>query len=88
MHKIKIIDIREHGLTGFIEVDVRAIKEDGNVITEGPLKTYGTDAHRLKEQHNGDVMNWLMSVKNAHQAHAGLHDSVVTQLKGLKGTIL
>jgi hypothetical protein len=88
MYQIKIIDIREHGLTGFIEVDVRAIKQDGNVITEGPLKTYGTDANRLKTQHDGNVMNWLMTVKNAHQAHAGLHDSVVTQLKGLKGTIL
>jgi hypothetical protein len=87
MYGLKIVEVREHG-TGYVEVVVRAVKTEGNSTVEGPEKTYGTDADRLKLQHAGSVANWLLSVKQEHQAHAGLHDSVLDQLHGFKGKIL
>ena len=84
---MRVLDIREHG-TGYIEVVVCAVEVNGNVTREGPPKVYGTDTDRLKYGHGGDVMNWLLSVKQEHQAHAGLHDSALAQLSGLKGKVL
>jgi hypothetical protein len=80
--KIIVKDAKVHAVTGYMEVDVVAVNDEGK---EGPIKTYGTDAHQLKAAFNGNVELWLASVKGTHELHAGHHEDLAAQLMGFKG---
>ena len=80
--KIVVKDAKVHQVTGYIEVDVVAVDDNGK---EGPIKTYGTDAHHLKSAYNGDIKLWLASVKGTHEQHAGHHEALAAELLGMKG---
>jgi hypothetical protein len=86
--KIVIKNVRVHGATGYIEVDVVAVQEDGNSKIEGPVKTYGTDAHCIQASYSGNVQLWLDAVKGMHQEHSGHHRAIVDQIVALKGKAL
>ena len=82
---ILIKDAKVHPVTGYMELDVVAVNEQG---VHGPVKTYGTDTHQLKEKFNGDIDLWLASVKGTHELHAGHHDELVEKFMWLKGKTL
>lgn len=87
-YEIEVCNARANGTTGHVDVDVRAVEGDGNSTHYGPVRTYGIDATALKTQYNGDVQSWLQWVKREHQAHHGLHASMMATLHSLKGTRL
>ncbi len=84
-HNILIKDIRIHGSTGYIEVDVVAVDDNSSGGRVGPLHTYGICPHEIKARYGGSVEVWLKTVKGMHQKHAGFHDDLVAQLQGWKG---
>lgn len=80
--KIFVKNSKVHSSTGYMEVDVVAVNDKGE---EGPMKTYGTDAHQLQSVYNGNISLWLASVKGTHVLHAGHHESMAAQLLAMKG---
>ena len=79
---IKVKDARVHPVTGYMEVDVVAVNEQG---VEGPKKTYGTDTHQMQAKYNGDIELWLASIKGTHELHTGHHDALTAKFMALKG---
>jgi hypothetical protein len=84
-YDIEIMDARANATTGHVEVDVCAVEENDGSIHRGPKRTYGIDATQLKVQYNNDVSEWLNKVKRDHQAHHGLHVSLIGTLNAMKG---
>lgn len=80
--KIIVKDVKVHQATGYMEVDVVAVDDNGNA---GPIKTYGTDVHQLKSVYNGDIQLWLASIKGTHEEHHGHHEDLAAQLMAMKG---
>ncbi len=85
MYEILVKDVRIHGSTGYIEVDVVAVQETPSGTRMGPMHTYGICPTEIKAHYNGSVETWLQTVKGTHQVQAGFHDGLLAQLQGWKG---
>ncbi len=81
MYEIEVVDSMVNGVTGLIDVVVRAVDEG----RKGPIRKYGIDATLLKVQYNSSIAEWLQQVKRDHQAHHGLHVIAVEELMAMKG---
>ena len=83
--KIIVKSVRVNSSTGYIELDVVAVSQEKKSTMEGPIKTYGTDAHVIQLKYGGDVSLWLEAVKGQHLLHAGHHEELAAQLLEMKG---
>lgn len=88
MYDIKVLEARQHGVTGLITVHVAAIETHDNVTLQGPQKTYAIAPDVLAAHYDGDLNKWLNWIKEEHQKYHGLHADVRDQLQSLKGKML
>lgn len=78
-------DVRVHQNTGYIEVDLMTVAQDGNSKMEGFTKTYGADIHHILHGYNGDTELWLQAIKGEHARHSNHHAEVTADLHRRKG---
>jgi hypothetical protein len=85
---IKVVDTKDHGLTGYLEITIQAVETTDTGTREGPLRTYGIASEIIHSGYGGSLENWLQAVKTEHLKQHGLHTSVVQQLHSMKGKVI
>jgi hypothetical protein len=87
-HQVILKDVKCHPTTGYIEVDLVTLTHTEGRWAEGPIKTYGTDAHVIAAKYSGDEMLWLAAMKGQHLEHVKGQGKNIDALTKLKGTAI